>query len=696
MTEKTESPIRSSRPELLLPAGELSSLTAAVRNGADAVYLGGQSFSARQNAHNFNPDELEQAVRFCHARGVKVYQTLNTLVFDPQLPDLIEAVRLSCALGIDALIVQDWGLISLLRERCPEMRIHASTQMTVHTLRGARLLKGLGAERVVLARELSLDEIREIAGQAGIETEVFVHGALCMSVSGQCYLSGMIGGRSGNRGSCAGACRLPWKAGAGKPDPQRDYALSLKDLCLAGQIATLERAGVTSLKVEGRMKRPEYVAAAARAYRAALDGGVPELEPLRAVFSRSGFTDGYFTGKRDRSLFGFRQKEDVTAATPKVLKALEHTYQSEQGRIPVSLRLEAASGCPVRLTASDGIHTVRAEGAPPEKAAAKPSTREGLALSLQKLGGTIFLPGACQVELEEGLFLPAAAVNGLRRQVCEELLRLREELRPIPFREGDSLPQAIPPRNHEPALRARFTSFRQIPWEILPELEFFSLPAEDADAHWEELLPWKDRLLLEPERVLFGREQEAVRLLKALSDRGFRRILCENPAHLAIARELGMTAHGGVFLNCANSPSAALLKELGAVDQTLSFELNLRDARRIAPAMPLGVLSYGHIPLMLTRVCPSGECRNCKQDRFLTDRTGKRFRLSCRQRHYTELLNGDVLWMGDRRQELSAFSFQTLYFTVEAREECREIFRLYAENGAPPARFTRGLYYRTV
>ena len=303
-----------------------------------------------------------------------MYQTLNTLIFDRQFPALEQAVRLGCALGIDAFIVQDWGLISLLRERCPGMRLHASTQMTVHTLRGARLLKELGAERVVLARELSLEEIREIAGNAGIETEVFVHGALCMSVSGQCYLSGMIGGRSGNRGSCAGACRLPWRAGAGRPDPAGDYALSLKDLCLAEQIPALREAGVASLKVEGRMKRPEYVAAAARAYRAALDGEPPELEPLRAVFSRSGFTGGYLSGRRDREMFGFRQKEDVTAATPKVLKALEHAYQAERGRVPLSLRLEARAGQPLRLTGSDGARAVQAEGLPPEPAESRPST----------------------------------------------------------------------------------------------------------------------------------------------------------------------------------------------------------------------------------------------------------------------------------------------------------------------------------
>jgi putative protease len=694
MTERTGSPVPESGPELLLPAGELSSVTAAVRCGADAVYLGGQSFSARQNARNFSPEELEQAVRFCHARGVKVYQTLNTLIFDRQFPALEQAVRLGCALGIDAFIVQDWGLISLLRERCPGMRLHASTQMTVHTLRGARLLKELGAERVVLARELSLEEIREIAGNAGIETEVFVHGALCMSVSGQCYLSGMIGGRSGNRGSCAGACRLPWRAGAGRPDPAGDYALSLKDLCLAEQIPALREAGVASLKVEGRMKRPEYVAAAARAYRAALDGEPPELEPLRAVFSRSGFTGGYLSGRRDREMFGFRQKEDVTAATPKVLKALEHAYQAERGRVPLSLRLEARAGQPLRLTGSDGARAVQAEGLPPEPAESRPSTREGVEASLGKLGGTIFLPGECRAELDEGLFLPAAAVNGLRRRVCEELLRLREETAPIPFLEAEGAPEAAVPSPGAPGLRARFLRAEQIPLELLPELELFSLPLEEAEH--PSLAPWREKLVLEPDRVLFGREEEAARQLNQLREQGFRRLLCENPAHLALAREAGLLAHGGAFLNCANSRAAALLGRLGAVDQLLTFELNLKDARQIVPAVPLGLISYGHLPLMLTRVCPAGPCRGCDGERFLTDRTGARFRVLCRRKRYSELLNGEPLWMGDRLGELEAFAFHLLYFTKETQAECREVLTRFRRGQEAPARFTRGLYYRSV
>ena len=298
------------RPELLLPAGEMASVIAAVQNGADAVYLGGVRFSARQNAKNFDEAALEEAVSYCHARGVKVYQTLNTLIFDGQMPLVRESIRLACRLGIDALIVQDWGVLALARETAPELLLHASTQMTVHTPAGAQMLKEMGASRVVLARELSEQEIREIVRQVEIETEVFVHGALCMSVSGQCYLSGMIGGRSGNRGNCAGTCRLPFSAD-GKPG----HALSLKDLCLAGQVERLAEIGVTSLKVEGRMKRPEYVAAAAAAYSNAAEGEAPDLDTLQAVFSRSGFTNGYFTVQRGREMFGFRQKEDVLAAT---------------------------------------------------------------------------------------------------------------------------------------------------------------------------------------------------------------------------------------------------------------------------------------------------------------------------------------------------------------------------------------------
>ena len=299
------------KPEILAPAGSFDSLTAAVRCGADAVYLGGRELNARRNAANFSDEELAQAVEYCHARGVKVYITLNTLVRDDEMETAMNAVRCACDVKADALILQDIGLTSLIRRAAPDMPLHASTQTSVQTLDGIKMLADMGFCRAVLPRELSKKEIEKIAAQSPIELEMFVHGALCMCLSGQCQLSAVLGSRSGNRGLCAQPCRLPFAADGGT-----GHDLSLKDMSLIEYLPELAQMGVLSFKIEGRMKRPEYVAAAVTACKKSLAGeSAAEYEhTLGAIFSRSGFTSGYYNGALGRDMFGVRRKEDVTAA----------------------------------------------------------------------------------------------------------------------------------------------------------------------------------------------------------------------------------------------------------------------------------------------------------------------------------------------------------------------------------------------
>lgn len=335
---------KSLNPEILAPAGSMESLTAAVRCGADAVYIGAKRYSARASAQNFDKQELEKAVYYCHARGVKVYLALNTLLTDDEMDDAAETVKEACSLPVDAVIVQDIGLASFIRSACPSLRLHGSTQMSIHTPQGAKELYRQGFSRVVLARELSKEEIAEIAESCPIELEVFVHGALCMSVSGQCYFSSLLGGRSGNRGQCAQPCRLPFSVQGGT-----GHDLSLKDLSLLHHLGGLRGLGVHSFKIEGRMKRPEYVAASVAAAKKAVSLGFLPYEDsklLEQVFSRSGFTDGYYGEQLGRKMFGTRTKEDVAGAQPALLSQIRAQYKDEKQRIPVSFGAPNKRGAP--------------------------------------------------------------------------------------------------------------------------------------------------------------------------------------------------------------------------------------------------------------------------------------------------------------------------------------------------------------
>ena len=342
-----------SKIEILAPVGSEEMLHAAVFSGADAVYLGFSGFNARTSAGNFDADSLKEAVRFCHVRGVKVHVALNTTVYGTELAQLADAVRAVAASGADAVICQDLAVATLIGKIAPQLPRHGSTQMSVHSLQGALELKELGFTRVVLARELSLPEVEHITKHCGIETECFVHGALCMCVSGQCYMSAFLGGRSGNRGSCAGPCRLPFEANAlpeGKPG--RLHHLSLKDNSVIDKLDKLQALGVASAKIEGRLRTPEYVAAAVSACLAGREGRAYDRDLLKNAFSRSGFTSGYLDGKIDGTMFGVRSEADAEQ-TKKTLPMLRELYRRERSRVPVKMKLEIEEGGE-KLTATGG------------------------------------------------------------------------------------------------------------------------------------------------------------------------------------------------------------------------------------------------------------------------------------------------------------------------------------------------------
>ncbi len=682
------------KPEVLAPAGGPEQLRAAVLCGADAVYLGLSDFNARAGAENFTPELLLQSVSWCHARGVRVYVTLNTLVTDREIPLWERSLAAVAAAGADGVIVQDLGMAALARRLCPTLPLHGSTQMTVHNLAGCRVLEEMGFEQVVLARELTREEIAAIAAGTSLRTEVFVHGALCMSVSGQCYLSGILGERSGNRGQCAQPCRLNFKSHG------REYALSLKDLTLTDRLPDLAALGVASFKIEGRLKRPEYVAAAVTACREALAGKTPDLAALSAVFSRSGFTDGYYTGERDLRMFGVRSREDV-AATAEVLSSLGALTRNEVGRVPVTMELTLKEREPVRLSVSDGSRTVTVTGDCPEKAENRPTDEALCQRALEKCGGTPFTLSSLTCRLEEGLRLPQSALNRLRKEALEALAAERGRVAPHPYNETagpGSEPPAARPQRGAPDLRCRFRAAAQIPPALRAGGGRLSLPLAEVLREPELAARLGERLSAELPLLVSPLREDALREdLRKLKALRVNRVVAGNLGTAALARELDFFVTGDYSLNLLNSEALRAAAALGCGEATLSFEGERGAAQRMVSPIPIGVIAYGHLPLMTYRNCPGkgrNGCGACRGVNELQDRRGNTFPLLCHRREYSQLLNPQPLFLSDRLPEWRFADFLTLYFTTETAAECEKILLLYESGGKPAGAFTRGLYYR--
>ena len=684
------------RIEILAPVGSEEMLRAAVFSGADAVYLGFSGFNARTGAGNFDADSLQEAVRFCHARGVAVHVALNTTVYGTELPALEQAIRAVAASGADAVICQDLAVATLIGKIAPQLPRHGSTQMSVHTLQGALELKELGFTRVVLARELSLPEVEHITKHCGIETECFIHGALCMSVSGQCYMSAFLGGRSGNRGSCAGPCRLPFEANAlpeGKPG--RLHHLSLKDNSAIDKLDKLQALGVASAKIEGRLRTPEYVAAAVSACLAGREGRAYDRDLLKNAFSRSGFTSGYLDGKIDGTMFGVRSEADAEL-TKKTLPMLRELYRRERSRVPVQMKLEIEEGGEkLTVTDADGNKAFAYGDAEPQPARTDPT--ESLNRSLAKTGGTPFTAEKITVEMDGGpWFIPGSAVNELRREALDVLLKKREVLRPWPTTEEHvaALPQrTLPPRR---TLRARFERWEQVPERALDGVECLILPIAQADRVPRE---WRAKTILELPRVMFGAlEQDTARRIAATQDAGFAGYEVSNIAHLRLCRGLPMT--GGFGLNITNNVAAQFYAEQGLSSLLILPEVKDSDIASIAPTrngkpVSTGVMIYGHMPLMLTRACPLQnihDCAHCDKTGVLTDRKAKKFPVRCGLGVRT-IYNPVPIYMGDKPGAL-AVDYGVAYFTLESREEAAQILEMIRSHAPFEGEFTRGLYFK--
>ena len=657
-------------PELLSPAGSYAALMAAREGGADAVYMGGVAFNARMGAKNFTEDEMRRGIALAHSYGVKVYIAANTLAYDRELDGFLRAAEHAYLCGADALIVADLGAAAEIRRRIP-IALHASTQLSAHNSDVCGTLLESGFSRVVCAREMSKRNIESFIDSSELEAEVFVHGALCVSHSGQCLFSSLVGGRSGNRGECAQPCRLPYKTGrAGQ-----EYPLSLKDLTLASHIPELCELGIASLKIEGRMKSPEYVRDVTAIWRRLLDAraaaSASDIRELEDIFSRSGFTDAYFTERVGKGMLGVRsdkQKQISRTLAP---------FEKISRKIPVSMQMTVSADAPASLTVTrlDNARTVSVEGEVAQIARTAPMDACAFERSLAKLGDTPYKAQSIDVSVGEGLMMPVSAINALRRAAIAALDATQSTALPPIKHIDDTLK---PQRGRTPMRTALFFEPDAIPESAHSYFDIIYVPIEKYNGK-------VSGVMLPP--VIFDSERESVeKMLHDAVAAGAEHALVCNLGHAELARHAGLRLHADFRLNASNNSSVAMLEEQGFEDVILSPELTLSQIRDIGGATFACV--YGRIPLMVTEKCVGreiGDCRSCADGRLeLVDRMGVAFPVRQAFGHRSIIFNSAPIYMADRRAELprARITMEHYIFTVESAQEADRVIRAY-KDGLP-------------
>lgn len=693
--------------ELLAPAGSPESVRAAVRNGADAVYMGFGNFNARRNAKNLTDDEFIKLTEYCRIRGVKVYVTINTLVTDREFMAALELAYKAAHIGVDAIIVQDLGLLHALKRAIPDMPLHASTQMSIHNLDGVNKVGELGASRVVLARELSREEVAYICHNTTIEIETFCHGALCMGYSGQCYMSSVIGRRSGNRGLCAQPCRLSYRLGP----KANEFPLSLKDLCLIEHIGDLEKCGVSCLKIEGRMRRPEYVAIVTGIYRKAISENRgptrKELADLEAAFSRQGFTDGYFISSKGHNMFGIREDSDKKELDIFARAKREYT-SGDTERVPVRFYCVAREGEPIRLGVEDDKgNRLTTLGPAPQQSLTRPLTEDELKTQLSKTGGTPYFAQEVKCLVDEGLYLPVSEINELRRSLLDGLTAKRAAPPVYKCFEYEYSP-LYSNNDSPPELTISVASAQQ----LTPELAEFKpsvlyVPLEELYLNIRRIAPFVENGVTKiaaalPPVIHDDERREIVKMLEKVKSAGVSEALVGNLGHIELPRSLGFMLRGDTGLNIFNSESLKAVRDLGFVSAALSFELRLAQIRDISKCMDTEIITYGRLPLMVTENCTVKSATNtcaCDNSPQLRDRRGAMFPVvkvfGCRN----QVLNSEKIFLADKAEHYSSIGLwaQRLCFTTENAKECVLITERYMGLGNYEIQSrTTGLYYRGV
>ncbi len=688
--------------KILSPAGSLESLKAAVKFGADAVYLGLDDFNARTNAKNFTMDEFIEGAKYCHKRGVEVFVALNTLIYDSEIPSVIKIINKICKASADGVIIQDWGVYKLIREIVPEIKIVASTQMTINNIQGVKLLEELGFDTVVLPRELTKKEISDISKNTDINVEVFCHGALCVCYSGQCYFSSFIGERSGNRGRCAQPCRLVYEA-----NQKKGYLLSPKDLSLIDCLSELREIGVDTLKIEGRLKSEYYTAAVTDVYKRIADSSQKPTEEdyaiLNASFMRGGYTQGYFKGIKDKKLFNFQKRENPYSRETKKLERHYDSILRQQGdfyKSPVDLKIEL--NCENKFDVSfeylDKLYnfTSQIEIQEPLKA---PVSEEKIISNLNKTGNEPFYFENIEIDLKgKEVFVPISEINGLRREISLYIDKVQSrEIQPNKFVYKPLKSESV--KTEETEIYVTVRTAQQIKWvsEFMKNVTVFA--KRKAISEYEKKygeLPENLGLMCEriPSSESLSLDEKFLNEHKSI-----KKVFAGNVGSVGKFKD-NYEIYGDFTLNVSNSLSCEFFEGRNVSNLNLSVELNLKNIKNIASNnMKLSVFAYGHIPLMITESCLKSNLKKNSCDRgplLLKDRKGEEFIIDCEDCTKNVIYNPYPVMMADKTDELKEAGINCfrIHFTYENKAQVEEILHSFKIKQNPLTKFTRGHFYR--
>lgn len=734
--------------ELLAPAGNYESFLGAVHAGSDAVYLGGEKFGARAYADNFTTGQLCDAIRYAHLYGRKVYLTLNTLVKEKEMPQLYEYLSPFYEVGLDGVIIQDMGVFLYVKEHFPLLPLHVSTQMTITGTEGVRMLKELGAERIVPARELSLAEISQIKRETEIEIETFIHGAMCYCYSGQCLFSSILGGRSGNRGRCAQPCRLPYKVKGSKE--KAAYYLSLKDMCTIEMIPKLIEAGIDSFKIEGRMKKPEYAAGVTAVYRKYIDAYYEREEAavfavekedqrrLASLYIRSELQNGYYDRHNGASMVT-KDKPGYNESDEQLLKEIREKYIEKQPRIAITGKAFFKAGQQAVLSIEGNGVQANVKGAGVQSAVNKPLTEADIRKQLEKCGGTPFVTEALEIEIEGAVFMPLKELNELRRQALEGLeeeiikrnrcaaerrkadadkekitdkmaeppqekehallndgiyisVQTKEQLKAVIslLEERKEQPEDVAGRNGE--IQAVFVSLDIFQWDKNGEA---SMPYNAEKSSLEKLCAYVNGKVFAAYPYVM-RNKDIWLHNSFLKAPFFAGALVRNMEELALLQKDNY--HGKIITDAGLyvwNKKAAEFYGRRADLYTLPLELKHGEQKNVTGERSMQVV-YGRLPMMVTANCirkTSGGCskgssaQTSKQQLSLVDRYGKEFPVALNCRHCYNIIYNSVPLSLHRLVEKENGKYR-LDFTVEDEKETKRITeyfcRCYRQVGEEP------------